>query len=708
MIRGRPILFFVVFLLLNLNVFAEIEYTLPKEFQNSYPKRISQNEIMYAPWFKLVGRATSQNMQNGTFAGENCQVTGTISFSDANPNHVIAGFDTNTVAISTDGGENWYYACTDVGTHACQNSIWHPTDENIVYRVSNAYNASRYRGHILDNSKNKGLLRSKDCGKTWEIILNKSMHSEYGSDNLTFDSKGRLYALANDGLYRSSDDGDTWEQLNSVYNWQTYDVVVSEDCMTILTAAVNGINVSFDDGKTWEWRNGKQFYGTATSVDIDPLDENHWLTTFAAPYASFAQSYDKGKTWSGMEQVNLSTPFKIKFGGVRADGTRYIYAVGRSGSDAFYYSTDNGTTWQTANVDTKNGKANRSTQLEGLALSKKYTDIVWYAFADGINCSYDGGKHFYNRGFGHGGQKLYRKIVTDYLGRIHFPGTDTGYFHTETAYSSEKFPACTEPYRLWGGAIAISPHNKNLMMLGGGEQGDMVLYRSYDCGETWRKLTETLSTKSYTLLEFHAKNPKIIYTNQTTSFDGGETWQKNLQTIKAVSPIDNDIVYAADPTDKGDKTEVFVSRNCGTNYKKILSLDGTGYSFIADRFDAESFWIYNSSKDYLLFYNGSELKVFASFEEMVKCPVTVETFAQDPKDNNHILVAISKRNMDIGLGIIETFDGGKTWTVVPGNPGNGWITMICFEERTNDIFINSYCGIMIYDSKAFKNYIENN
>lgn len=64
--------------------------------------------------------------------------------------------------------------------------------------------------------------------------------------------------------------------------------------------------------------------------------------------------------------------------------------------------------------------------------------------------------------------------------------------------------------------------------------------------------------------------------------------------------------------------------------------------------------------------------------------------------------------MDIGYGILESFDGGKTWKVVPGNPGNGMISMICFEEKTNDIFINGYTGIIIYDSKSYKEYCEKN
>lgn len=695
-------------LMSGLGVSAQNTNELPDEIKQNYPYRESQTTVKYTPWFTMVNRTESQYLQKGMNVGENCQVTGAIAFSDVNPDHVIAGFDTNGVAVSTDGGQNWFYSQSAVGTHGCMTAFWHPTDENVCYRVGNAYNGSRLRGSILELAEYKGLMRSKDCGKTWEQILNINMHTEYGGTTAKFDSLGNLYALTNGGVYRSADDGDTWEQLNDMQSWVVYDIAISDDGNTILTGTVNGLNASFDAGKTWQLRNGKQFYGNVSGVDIDPLNQKHWVAVFSRPYKCVAESYDCGKTWSLID-VNMTRPFKTRFGGVLENGKRYMYTVGYSGAAAYRFSTDDGATWRTAFVDTENSKANNGTQIEGLALSRKHPEIVWYAFGDGMNVSYDGGIHFYNRSAGHGGQKCFYKIVTDAEGKIHFPGTDTGYFHTESRYESGKpFPSCSEPFRMWGSAIAISPHNPKYMLLGGGEQGDNVMYCSYDMGENWREMVNTSSETAYSLIEFHKNNDKLIYTNETTSFDAGKTWTKNERSIDAVSPVDNDIVLSCDLQGSLDnKTNIMISYDCGESwgeYASVPKINSEKFSVSFDKFRAKKIWAYQNRTSVLMSYDDGQLEFSYDFRNFVTKDVEITCFAQDPKDEMHVLVGLSRTNMDIGYGIAESFDGGKTWTIVPGNPGNGMISMICFEERTNDIFVNSYCGLMIYDSGKFKEY----
>lgn len=693
-------------------VSAQNTTALPTELVGEYPYRQSETMVKYAPWFTMVYRSSYQSSRVGMNAGENCQVVGTIAFSDVNPDHVIAGFDTNGVAVTTDGGESWYYAQTGEGTHGCSTAFWHPSDENIVYRVGHAYNGSRYRSNILEKAEQRGMFRSEDCGRTWKKILDYSMPTRIGGTVAKFDSQGNLYALTNFGLFKSEDSGDTWVHLHEQQNWIVYDIAVSEDTNTILTATANGLNASFDGGKTWEFRNGKQFYGNVSSIDIDPLDEKHWIATFSRPYRCHAESFDYGKTWSLLD-IKTTRPFKIKFGGVLEDGRRYIYAVGYDGSSSYKLSKDNGVTWSDAFVDTRNGNVNTGTPIEGMALSRKHPNIVWYAFGDGLNVSYDGGENFYNRGGGHGGQKCFTKIVTDDEGKIHFPGTDTGYFHTETPYKSGdmSFPVCSEP-RMWGSAIAISPHNPKFMLLGGGEQGQKVMYRSYDKGETWQEIVGSLAEKSYSLIEFHTKDKNVIYTTNTTSFDGGLSWEKNSELITSVSPIDSDIVFSRGSYDAALGGALLkISYDKGKTWQDYLILKGepdntASFTIKHDLFEKDELWICQGNGSVLKKYSGDEVVFSYDFKPMLGKNIEFKCFAQDPRDREHLLVSIGRTNMDIGYGILESFDGGKTWKIVPGLPGNGMISMICFEEKTNDIFINGYTGIVIYDSKAYKEYCE--
>lgn len=687
---------------LNTYAWTDDMFSLSDELSEKYPYRESQTTIKYAPWYTMAFRSTEQFLQGGNNAGENCQVAGAIAFSDVNPNHIIAGFDTNGIAISTDGGENWYYQTSRMGTLGCHTAFWHPTDENIVYRASQSYNGSRKRFTTLELTEDNGLLRSKDCGKTWENILPITMHTEYSGTTAKFDELGNLYALTYEGLFRSSDDGDTWEQLNEVKNWVGYDLAISSDGQTIITATVNGLNVSFDAGKTWEYRNGRQFYGNTTSIDIDPLDENHWVTTFNEPYLKFAESYNCGKTWNVIASP-FTKPFNIKYGGVQEDGSRYMYAIGTDGGNAYRYSVDNGETWLAAKVDTKNSKANSSTQREGLALSRKHPEIVWYAFGDGLNCSFDAGVHFYNRSAGHGGQKLFYKIVTDAEGKLHFPGTDTGYFHTESKYESgQPFPACSTPYRMWGGSIALSPHNPKYMLLASGTS----LYYSYDMGENWSERKG--STHDFgSFIEFHKTDKNIVYCANAISYDAGMTWVKQNNPIYLVSPVDSDVIYSRVYSESTNKTDIKVSYDCGSTWKDLFILDND-VRLRADKFNAKSVWLVDRYSGMLYHFNGKELEFKFDFNKFFGVDTELIMVEQNPKDENHLVGNAYRGDMQIGFGLIESYDAGKTWHIVPGIPGNGVFEMIAFEERTNDIFVNGWCGIIIYDADEFRNYYEKN
>lgn len=688
--------------ILNTYAWSEDMYSLSDELSEKYPYRESQTTIKYAPWYTMAFRSTEQFLQGGQNAGEGCQVVGVIAFSDVNPNHVIAGFDTNGIAISTDGGENWYYQTSRMGSLGCNTAFWHPTDENIVYRASQSFNGSRKRFTVLEGTEDNGLLRSKDCGKTWENILPITMHTDYSGTTAKFDELGNLYALTYEGLFRSSDDGDTWEQLNKEKNWSVHDLAISSDGQTIITAAINGLNASFDGGKTWEYRNGRQFYGNTTSIDIDPLDEKHWVTTFAEPYLKFAESFDCGKTWNVIASP-FTRPWRIKFGGIRKDGSRYMYAVGTDGGSAYSYSVDNGQTWLTAKVDTKNGKANSSTQREGLGISRKHPDIVWYAFGDGINCSYDGGIHFFNKSAGHGGQKLFYKMVTDVDGKLHFPGTDTGYFHTETPYESGlPFPACNKPYRMWGGAIALSPHNPKYMLLASGS----ALFYSYDMGENWtRRRGSTHDFGSF--IEFHKTDKNIVYCANAISYDAGLTWVEQETPISYVSCADSNVLFSRTYDAVANKTNVKISYNCGESWEDYLTLDND-IRLEGDKFNSKKLWLSDRSGGKLYFFDGEKVEFRYDFNRLFGTAIELIGIEQNPKDENHLIANPYRGDMQVGFGLLESYDAGKTWHIVPGLPGNGVFEMMAFEERTNDIFLNGWCGIIIYDADEFRKYYEEN
>ena len=128
----------------------------------------------------------------------------------------------------------------------------------------------------------------------------------------------------------------------------------------------------------------------------------------------------------------------------------------------------------------------------------------------------------------------------------------------------------------------------------------------------------------------------------------------------------------------------------------------------ADKFNAKSVWLVDRYSGMLYHFNGKELEFKFDFNKFFGVDTELIMVEQNPKDENHLVGNAYRGDMQIGFGLIESYDAGKTWHIVPGIPGNGVFEMIAFEERTNDIFVNGWCGIIIYDADEFRNYYEKN
>ncbi|MFN0183317.1 MAG: WD40/YVTN/BNR-like repeat-containing protein, partial [Aquabacterium sp.] len=155
---------------------------------------------------------------------------GAIAVSRSDPNVVYAGTGETSIRIDVSYGDG-IYKSTDAGrtwahtglrdTHHIGRICVHPDDPDLVYVAA--------LGDAFGASKERGVFRSRDGGKTWQKVLFRS--ADAGAVDMSMDPHNPriLYAAFWEarrsfwhlnsggpgcGLWRSMDGGDTWEDLS--------------------------------------------------------------------------------------------------------------------------------------------------------------------------------------------------------------------------------------------------------------------------------------------------------------------------------------------------------------------------------------------------------------------------------------------------------------------------------------------------------------
>jgi photosystem II stability/assembly factor-like uncharacterized protein len=249
---------------------------------------------------------------------------GAIAVSPSNPDIIYIGTgepqlrDCATwgdgVYKSTDGGKTWRNIGLKDTRHIARIRI-HPTNPNLVYVAA--------IGNPFGPSKDRGVYRSRNAGRTWEHIFFK--HEQAGVIDLvmcddrpsvlyasTFEVLRRTWQLyaggPNSGIFKSLDGGETWEELTRNPGLPKDDLgriglAHSKDKPNRISALIdskekNGLYQSEDGGETWTWltdhvgitqRPFYYYHLHASPHDGDEL----WVAS-----NKLWQSLDGGKTWT--------------------------------------------------------------------------------------------------------------------------------------------------------------------------------------------------------------------------------------------------------------------------------------------------------------------------------------------------------------------------------------------------------------------------
>jgi photosystem II stability/assembly factor-like uncharacterized protein len=154
---------------------------------------------------------------------------GALAVSRSDPNVVYAGTGETTIRVdvsygdgiyrSTDAGRTWSHLGLRETRHIGR-IVVHPDDPDLVYVAA--------LGDAFGPSAARGVYRSRDGGKTWDLILHRS--EDAGAVDLSLDAANPRIIFATfwqtrrnfwnltsggpgSGLFRSRDGGDTWEEI---------------------------------------------------------------------------------------------------------------------------------------------------------------------------------------------------------------------------------------------------------------------------------------------------------------------------------------------------------------------------------------------------------------------------------------------------------------------------------------------------------------
>jgi len=270
-------------------------------------------------WKTENAGTTWENISDGYF---NVGTIGAVAVSESDGNVLYVGTGESPIRgvttshgdgvyKSDDAGNTWNHVGLDKAGQISAVEI-NPTNPDIAFVA--------VQGGIWAPSKERGIYRTRDGGKTWQLVL--SVNENTGASDLVMDPNNPriLYAAMwhhgrrpwfiesggeDGGIYKSTDSGDTWTKLETglpkMIGKIGVDVAASNSnrVYAIVEAEPEkgGLYRSDDAGATWQLINNHRVLHTRAwyynHVTADPTDEDTvWVLN-----VPIMKSSDGGETW---------------------------------------------------------------------------------------------------------------------------------------------------------------------------------------------------------------------------------------------------------------------------------------------------------------------------------------------------------------------------------------------------------------------------
>jgi photosystem II stability/assembly factor-like uncharacterized protein len=561
-----------------------------------------------------------------------------ISVDPFDNNFVAAASNTKGIWLSNDEGESWIYSALKSEPFCCL--AFNPYEKNMLYAAT--LDSLPFADYLFPNCSYKRekigkLYVSKNKGKTWQTIFEKSGVS---FTNLVFDKDNPAVILAtfrNDGIYKSTDSGKTFTKKTIAFGMADFSTICSDP------------------------NNSSIFYSAVCQY---PSPNN---------YASVPLyvSKDKGETWQIIKRNYNWSDFKnfaAQYQRPEEIGWALSkFMVDNKNPQKFYLmdwfgicvSEDSCKTW-----DANYFKGIGNICLEMITADPVVSGKVLFAGADGQPCiSKNNGKNYLSLPKLDAQQNYYCSTVicpSKYkTGLIVYGVTNNSARLSAICITKDDGINCKVVVHLAKGlfvqAIKEDPFNKGVFFayIDGIIDNGAGLYKSADWGNTWGKMKLPLLDKIKTLpvrkdfiesellavTAYQVKN--ICGTNQLlcidptkkntiyfgeadkgifTTFDGGKTWRilgKGLPFGQDTASILNSI--KADPKRSGWLYAGFIheglwrSKDFGKSWQKLFPMENNVFNATAIAVGGPSGnEIYVACEP--MYWSKSESAVYASFD----------------------------------------------------------------------------------------------
>src|SRR3954469_6396218 len=648
------------------------------------------------------------------------QSIGAVSLDPKNSKNIWVGtgesWTRNSVSIgngiykSTDGGETWTY-CGLEKSERIAKIIVSPANGDTVYAA--------VPGNLWSDSTDRGLYKTTDGGKTWNLVL-KGANPSTGASWVAMDPndpnvlfacmwdfrrKGWTFRSGGEGpdkpsssgLFRTADGGATWTEVTpeankgfpkKPYGRLTVAIAPSNPkrVYCFVESTDSALFVSDDGGATWDkrdkssWMVWRPFY--FAHLIVDPKNPDRVFKTDGP----LIMSEDAGKSFSVVGGFNGA------HGDVHAiwiDPTNTQTVV--SGDDGgVYYSYNGGAKWWKA---------------ENLPISQFYhvsvDDADPFRVYGGLQdksswvgqSQYPGGvanAQWENMYGGDGFWMFPDPSDPDYL----YAEAQGGFVGRVNRYTHERRdiqPKANYKEKLrwnWNTPIALSPNEKGTIYI-----GSQFLFRSRDHGQTWERISPDLSTND-------PEKQKQEQSGGVTIDNSAAEMHTTIYSISE-SPKDKNVIWVG--TDDGN---VQVTRDAGKTWTNTVAnvpnlppnswvswvqasnfAPGTAYA----TFDRHTFGDMNAycykTTDF-----GKTWTALVSPQELSG----VQGYAHVVKED---LVKPDMLFLGTEFGLWISIDGGKQWAQFKGNhfPAVA-VRDLAIHPRDNELVLATHGrGIWIVD-----------
>ena len=638
-----------------------------------------------------------------------CQSIGALAIDQKNPQTIYVGTGEsnmrNSVSIgngmykSTDGGENWVKIGLDNTEHISKILI-NPKDPNIIYVAA--------PGPLWGDSKERGLYKSTDAGKTWNKIL--YINEKTGCADILMDPNDpetvfattwefRRYPYAfnsggnGSGMYKSKDGGKTWKEITNGLPKKPFGRIAfalapsaPNNMVAIVESNETGLYISSDAGESWKQQSAtfnilaRPFYFSV--IAIDPKDPKRVYR----PAFTFSYSNDGGYSFADANNEGGWLHSDMHAFWINPNNTNQLY-VGTDGG--VYYSLDRGATWNFV-------KSLPVGQFYHVAYDNEPIYNLYGGLQDngswvGPNSAPGGVKNSdWKSIYGGDGFWVQPDPLDKDIAYAEAQGGEAGRINLKTFKTSnikpQEAPGETKLRWNWNTPIVIGASNKkNLYM------GAQYLYKSTDQGRNWQQISGDLTTNDKskqqqdnsgglsadnTAAENHctiftiAESPldeKLIWVgtddgNLQYTTDGGKSW-KNVAKNYAQSGIPSQTWVSSIEPSKYDKNVVYATFD---NH-----MYGDHKTYIGKSTDMGKTWrLFKSSE-------------FTGFAHKIR---------EDLK-NKDLLFAGTEQ------GLFCSVDGGEHWFRMKSHiPDYVMVRDIQIQPNTNDLLIATHGrGLMVID-----------